>query len=227
MLRTILLCAGAYCIGSIPSGFLLVKLTRGVDVRQHGSHNVGAINVFRVGGKKLGIVTLIADVGKAVIVVVAASLVSSSPWVIAAAAMLALIGHAYSVWFYISEHRFSEGKSVASSLGALAGLAIIGAVGWWVPLAPLGIWIAGLLLPKLFTGRWWLFSPVTMTTAALVPVIVSLSHPHPAYIWMSAGLAILILIRHKNNIIRLLNGTEPHIGERVAVAQGSISPDKT
>jgi len=213
MLINFIILAAAYLIGSIPFGFLLVKLFRGVDVRDYGSNNVGAINVFRVGGKWLGALTLLFDIGKAVVVVVAASYLTSSPTLIAGAGMLALLGHAFSFWFYLSEHKFSEGKCVASSLGVLTGLAINGAVNWWVPVGPLAVWILGLITPKLLTRKWSRISPVTMTASSLIPVFVALSRPEAAYIWMSIGIAVLSLIRHKNNIRRLIAGQEPKIGE--------------
>ncbi len=216
MLQDIILLTAAYLIGSIPFGFLLVRLSRGIDVRNHGSNNVGAINVFRVGGPWLGSFTLVGDTGKAVVVVVVASSLASTPWIIAGCSMLVLMGHAFSFWFYLIEKRFSEGKCVASSLGVLTGLACTGAVAWWVPVAPLGIWLSGLLMPKLVTGRWSRISPVTMTASALIPVFVALSDPGLVYIWLSIGIAALILVRHKNNIRRLLAGEEPCIGQRTA-----------
>jgi len=214
MMKISILFISAYLIGSIPSGFLLVKLKRGVDVREYGSRNVGAINVFRVGGTSLGILTLVADIIKAVLVVLLASLISSAQWVTAVSAMLVLLGHAFSFWFYLYERRFSEGKCVASSLGVLVGLAIVKDVAWWVPVLPPCIWICGLLVPRYITGQWGRISPITMITAALIPVIVLLSRPDAVFIWLSVGMALIILIRHKNNIKRLLAGTEPRLGER-------------
>jgi glycerol-3-phosphate acyltransferase PlsY len=207
-----LLLIGAYLIGSVPSGYLLVRAFRGVDVRRFGSHNVGAINVFRIGGAKLGALTLLADTGKAVVVVLGAGLLSGEAWVTAATAFAVLLGHAFSLWFLLRERRFSEGKSVASGLGVLLGLAILGEVPWWVAAVPLGVWGAGLVLPRLLTGRWWCVSPATMAATLSIPLAVNLAHPAAPYRGLSVLMAALILARHRSNVQRLLAGTEPQLG---------------
>jgi glycerol-3-phosphate acyltransferase PlsY len=207
-----ILVLGAYVVGSVPSGYLLVRLFRGLDVRESGSHNVGAINVFRVGGVKLGVLTLVADVGKAMLVVLVAGALTDRPWIIAGTALAVLVGHAYSVWFDLKERRFSEGKSVASTLGVLTALAILGELPWPVVAAPLGVWAAGLLLPRLLTGRWWCISPATMAATLSIPLAVHFAHPVAAYQVLSILLCALVLARHKNNIRRLVAGTEPKLG---------------
>lgn len=208
----------AYLVGSIPSGYLLVRATRGLDVRDYGSHNVGATNVIRVGGVWLGLGTLLADLGKALGLVLLAAAVAPSPGIVAAAAFLALVGHAYSAWFWLRERRFSEGKSVASGLGGLIGLAVLGAWPWWVAAVPVGVWGIGLIGPRLVTGRWFWISPATMAATLSVPLTVWAAHPAAPYLALSAALAGLILVRHKNNIRRLRAGTEPRLGERPALA---------
>jgi len=204
----------AYLVGSIPSGYLLVRTLRRLDVRRYGSHNVGAINVFRVGGPWLGLGTLLADTGKALCMVVLASALGLSPWGIAVTGLIVMLGHAYSAWFYLREHRFSEGKSVASCLGVLIGWATVGALPWPAAATPLAVWIAALLAPRLLTGHWPCISPATMSATVSVPVVVALSHAGPAFATISAFMALLILVRHKHNIQRLLTGTEPRLGER-------------
>ncbi len=213
MLTTSVLCLLAYLVGSIPSGYLLVWATRRVDVRDHGSHNVGTINVFRVGGLWLGLVTLLADIGKALGIVLLAAAVTPSVWTVASAAFLVMVGHAYSAWFLLQERRFSEGKSVACALGVLLGLVILGALPWWVAVAPVGVWVAGLLGPRLLAGRWWPISPATMAATVAIPIAVWAARPAPAYLALAVAMAALILVRHKNNIRRLLAGTEPCAGQ--------------
>ncbi len=221
LLTTAGVCLGAYIAGSIPSGYLLVRALRKLDVREYGSHNVGAINVFRVGGAGLGFLTLLADTGKALLVVLVASAVAPSPWTVALAAFLVMVGHAYSAWFLLTERRFSEGKSVACCLGCLTGLAWVGAVPWYVLMVPLGVWAAGLLGPRVLTGRWYWISPATMAAAISVPLAVWAARPAAPYVTLAVAMAALVLVRHKNNIRRLLAGTEPRLGERASVGASS------
>jgi len=215
----------AYLVGSIPSGYLLVRAAKGLDVRRYGSHNVGAINVVRVGGARLGVATLCADVGKATGTLFVGKALALHSSVIAAAAFLVMVGHAYSIWFLLREGRFAEGKSVASGLGVMLGLAGIGVLPWPLALAPLGVWLCGLLLPRLVTGRWWHISPATMLATATMPIAVWIAHPASSYLVLSLAMAALILVRHKNNIKRLLSGTEPRLGERLANADGDCPPE--
>lgn len=217
MVTTSSLCLLAYLVGSIPSGYLLVRATCQRDVRDYGSHNVGAINVFRVGGLWPGLVTLLADMGKALGIVLLAGTVAPSVWTIACAAFLVMVGHAYSAWFLLQERRFSEGKSVACALGVLLGLVILGALPWWAVVAPVAVWVTGLLGPRLLTGRWYWISPATMAATVSIPLAVWAAHPATAYFSLSVGMAVLILLRHPNNIRRLLAGTEPRLGEPLSL----------
>jgi len=216
LLTTVGVCGAAYLVGSIPSGYLLVSALRKLDVRDYGSHNVGAINVFRVGGAGLGFLTLLADTGKALLVVLTVAAVVPSAWTVASAAFLVMLGHAYSTWFLLTERRFSEGKSVACCLGCLIGLAWVGAFPWYVPAAPVGVWAGGLLGPRVLTHRWYCISPATMAAAASVPLAVWAARPATPYVTLAVAMAALVLVRHKNNIKRLLAGTEPRLGQRAS-----------
>ncbi len=218
MVEAALVCIAAYLVGSIPSGYLLVRAFRGVDVRNYGSRNVGAINTLRVGGRWLGIATLIADIGKAFAVVLVTEFVGFPPWVVCLAAFSVMVGHACSAWFLLTERRLSEGKSVACLLGVLVGLACLGLWPWYVAVLPPALWIAGLVAPRLLTGRWWRISPVTMAAVVSAPVTVWLSGVRGAPLGLSIAMALLILVRHKNNIARLWKGTEPRLGERHSAA---------
>jgi len=214
----------AYLVGSIPSGYLLVRAARGLDVRRYGSHNIGAINVVRVGGPWLGLATLCADVGKAAVVVFVTRALALPAGVIAAAAFLVMAGHAYSIWFLLREGRCAEGKSVACALGVMLGLAGIDALPWHLALAPLGVWAFALVGPRLVSGRWWYISPATMLATTAMPVAVWAAHPASPYLILAVAMAALILARHKHNIARLLSGTEPRLGERLAYAGGGARP---
>lgn len=183
-------------------------------MRQFGSNNVGAINVFRVGGPWLGIVTLFCDSLKAVAVVMLASAITNTSWVIAVAAMLVLVGHAFSIYFYAKEGHFSEGKAVASGIGVYIGLTAEGVLPPWLVGATVALWLAVLTLPRLASGRWPCISPATMIATAATPLMVIAVCPQPAFEALSLAMAALVLYRHKNNLKRLVAGTEPRLGER-------------
>ncbi len=150
--------------------------------------------------------------------VVAAWLLSQPDGVISAVAFAVLVGHAFSFWLLLKDRKFSEGKCVATSLGVLVGLSICGVLSWWVPLTLLALWISGLVLPRLLFGRWWMISPITMSAATAIAVLVALARPAREYVLLGCAMSALILVRHKNNIARLLSGTEPRIGEKRSTA---------
>jgi len=224
-MMTALLLLLAYLVGSVPSGYVLVRLVRGCDVRGYGSHSSGAINVARVGGIGLGLATLAADVGKAMLVVVVLHELARPDSTVAAAAILVMVGHAWSVWLLIYDGRLAEGKSVACALGVMVGLAAVGVLPWGLALAPLGLWVVGLVTPRALTGRWYCISPVTMLASASIPVVVWAARSPAPYFVLSLSMAGLILIRHKNNIRRLIAGTEPRLGERLPEAESTSLRD--
>ena len=223
MVMSLVLVILAYLIGSIPCGYLLVGAAKGIDVRCHGSHSIGAINVCRVGGIWLGAVTLLADAGKALAVVLLAGATGSSPHTIACTAFAVMVGHAYSFWMVISERRFSEGKSVACALGVLTALSLLGALPWHVAAAPVGVWVVGLIMPRVLTGQWPPISPATMTAAISVPAFASVAQASQTYVVLAVAMSVLILVRHKSNIRRLLAGTEPRLTDRPSRAS-AVAP---
>jgi glycerol-3-phosphate acyltransferase PlsY len=212
------LCLLAYLAGSIPFGYLFVRAATGREVQTHGSHGTGAINAARVAGPWIGLATLAADAGKAAAVVLAAA-TAHRDVVTAAAAFLAVAGHVSSPWFAVSRRARAESKGVACALGVMLGLAGAGVLPWPPALLPLGLWLLGLVAPRLVTGRWYWVSPVTMGAALFIPVAVSLARPPAPYLVLSAAMAALILAKHKGNIARLRAGTEPRWGEKIALAE--------
>jgi len=193
---TIIALVLGYALGSIPFGLVLTRAAGLGDIRKIGSGNIGATNVLRTGNRPLALLTLILDGGKGA----AAALLARNlapPEVAgdaaAIAAVAAVLGHLYPVWL-----RFRGGKGVATTLGALLALA------WPVGLA---------------AGATWLVVAFVLRISSL-SALVSLALA-PAYAWFladprvamaAAGLALLVWIRHKDNIRRLLAGTEPRIG---------------
>ena len=195
-LQMILALALGYLLGSIPFGLLLSLLAGKGDIRQIGSGNIGATNVLRTGSKPLAALTLVLDCLKATAAILLADYLFE-PETAVFAATGALIGHLYPVWL-----GFHGGKGVATLLGILVGLQF-----WPAAIAYAIIWI-GLLLTLRIS------SVAGMTAALSAPVVAFIlqSRLFP----MLLGLAVLVLWKHRENILRLRRGTEPRIGRAKA-----------
>ena len=199
-MRILLILVIAYLIGSIPSGYLIVRATEGEDVRETGSGGTGATNVSRRAGRGAGILTLIVDVIKGIFVVFLAGLLSDGlfplkDWTIAFAGMFAILGHIFPVWL-----RFRGGKGVATALGV------------FLMIAPLVVVIALLVFAAIFalTRFVSLASLVAIASIALTILLLSLFDPLLLPFAIGAILsASLVILAHRANIQRLIAGTEP------------------
>ena len=198
-----LVAAGGYLLGSIPFGVILTRLVTGEDVRSIGSGNIGATNVLRTGRKDLALATLILDAGKGAAAYLAAqALFPDVPALAAIAGGAAFLGHLFPVWL-----GFKGGKGVATFFGLLLAAA----------------WPLGLL-----AGATWLLIAALLRMSPLAALLASAAAPIYALLPLALlGLpasapvaalalftAVLIWIRHHENIARLLKGTEPRIGAR-------------
>ncbi len=185
---------GGYLLGAIPFGVIATRLGGAGDVRAIGSGNIGATNVLRTGRRDLALITLLGDAGKgAVAVLIAGALFG--PTIAALAGGAAFLGHIFPVWL-----GFKGGKGVATFYG------ILFAVAWPVGLAAGAIWIA-------MAAVFRISSLAALTSAALTPLLFLLLHQSTTgRLWLSAGMAALIFLRHDANIRRLLKGDEPRIG---------------
>lgn len=189
LLTETLFLIGSYLLGSIPTGLLLAKAF-GVDIRTKGSGNIGATNVYRTIGKKVGILTLAGDCLKGLIPVLLAKNLGLPGIMVAAVALAAFLGHVYTVFL-----GFKGGKGVATALGVFLGV------------SPVSILIA-LGLFALVLYKWRYVSLASITAAALVPVVVALTNPRPELIAMSVVVASVVIYRHRENMARLRAGTE-------------------
>ncbi len=200
---------GSYLLGSIPFGYILVRVFQGIDVRSIGSGNIGATNVARTGGKGLAIATLVLDAFKGwlpvFLVLMLPGIPASGPaqlhTLATFAALIAVIGHMFPVWL-----GFKGGKGVATGLGvflALAPKAVLISVVLFLAIVAstryvsLGSILAAATFP---VALWWLERDV---------------FPGPA-LAMCAAVALLVIIRHHQNIGRLMAGTESRFGARKA-----------
>lgn len=189
---------GSYLLGAIPTSYLVCRLARGIDLRQTGSKNLGATNLYRVMGWGYAIPVALFDMFKGWFpVAVLGPAVSAHEWVPLAAGVTAVLGHMFSPFV-----RFRGGKGVATGAGVLLALAPLAI------LASLVIWAVTLKV----TGYVSLGS---ILAAALFPLMAELLHPErPSILWIEVGLALLIIWMHRANIRRLVSGTENRFGTR-------------
>ena len=187
----ILALAVGYLLGSIPFGLLLTRLSGKGDLRDIGSGNIGATNVLRTGAKGLAALTLLLDAAKGAVAVMIAQYYWPDGTYHAAAG--ALVGHLYPVWL-----KFRGGKGVATLLGVIAPLLPIAAIVYAL------LWVGMLLV-------WRISSVAGLIAVASAPVTAALIGER-ALFPMLVGFAILVIWKHRENIGRLINGTEPRIG---------------
>ncbi len=184
----------AYLLGAVPFGIVIARLFGLGDLRKIGSGNIGATNVLRTGNKTAAALTLVLDAGKAgIAVLIARALLAEDAAQLAGFA--AFLGHCFPVYL-----GFRGGKGVATFLGTLLAL-------WWpLGLATCAVWLA---IAKLFK-----ISSLSALVAAVMAPGLAWGFGHPDLVILSLLLGILVFFRHKENIIRLLNGTEPKIGAK-------------
>ena len=191
---------GGYLLGSIPFGVIATRLGGAGDIRQVGSGNIGATNVLRTGRKDLALITLIGDGAKGALAVGLAWLLfgradpENGALYAALAGGSAFIGHLFPVWL-----RFRGGKGVATFLGVMLATA------WPAGLLCCATWAAMAKFGKIS-------SLAALTAAALSPLYCFATHRTGPTLYLAAGMAVLVFIRHHENIRRLLNGSEPKIG---------------
>jgi glycerol-3-phosphate acyltransferase PlsY len=189
----------SYFLGAIPTSYLLSRLFAGIDLRQHGSRNLGATNLYRVLGWKYAIPAAIVDIAKGAIpVLVFAPQVSDSQLFALGCGVAAILGHVFSVFV-----GFKGGKGVATAAGVMLGL------------APLALAVSALVWALLV----WLTGYVSLgsiAAAAVLPLAVYLleDSTSPALLWIAAAIAAGVILLHRRNIQRLLKGTENRFGHR-------------
>ena len=182
-----------YLLGSIPFGLVLTRMAGLGDIRDIGSGNIGATNVLRTGRKGLALATFLGDALKGTVAILAARFFLGETAAMAAA-VGAFLGHVFPVWL-----GFKGGKGVATYIGILLGLA------WPAALAFCAVWVAMALVFRIS-------SLSALTASAVVPVGLWLSGMVSSVMALVLlALAALVWIRHKDNITRLLAGTEPRI----------------
>lgn len=191
LVLTMIICA--YLLGSISSAVLVCRVLHLPDPRAVGSHNPGATNVLRIGGKKAAIAVLLCDMLKGTIPVWGGYYLNIDPLMLGLVGIAACLGHMYPIFFH-----FKGGKGVATALGAIA---------------PIGLDLTGMVMAT------WIAVAVIFRYSSLAALITVLLTPFytwmvkPQYTLPVAMLCCLIVLRHQQNIKRLFTGTEPKVGE--------------
>jgi len=193
---------GSYLIGSIPSGLIIGKLRR-VDIREYGSGNIGTTNVLRTLGARYGALVLIADVFKGVIAVLLARYIIGSPMSEMTAGFAAVAGHDWSLFL-----KFKGGRGVATSLGGILPMAM------WAPLSA----VAGVVIfiALIALTRYVSLASIMGSLSAVVAMAVFMGMDRVPweYLVYIVVVVALIIFQHRDNISRLLSGTESKLGQK-------------
>lgn len=192
--QTIGAAVGCYLVGSLPFSYLVARLKR-IDIRQHGSGNVGATNVTRVVGVGYGVLALIGDVGKGIVAAWLTKLLSVPLWL----SGLAVVGHNWSVFL-----KFTGGKGVATTIGLLLVFS------WPTLLVTLALWVVTVLLTRYVAVG-------SMVALLLVPLVLYVFQA-PSVNWELVGLfgalGLMTVWQHRSNIQRILQGEESRVFKR-------------
>jgi glycerol-3-phosphate acyltransferase PlsY len=189
---TAALLIASYLLGSIPTSYILGRVVRGIDLRQHGSGNLGATNAFRVLGWRIAVPVLAVDVAKGWAPTYFFPLWdgrAAPEWALAYGAV-AVLGHVYSVWV-----GFRGGKGVATGAGVFLALAPAAL------LAAFAVWVLLVLATRIV-------SVASIAAALVVPVAVFVTQGSGPVLWLAVALAVFIVYAHRANVRRLLRGEE-------------------
>jgi len=202
MIEFVAVVIGSYLIGSVPSGLVIGKL-KGIDVREYGSGNIGTTNVLRTLGARYGAIVLIADVLKGVVAVLLARYIIETPTGEMAAGFAAVAGHDWSLFL-----KFKGGRGVATSLGGLLPMAMPAPLSGVVGLAVFVLVVLG--------SRYVSLASIVGSLSAVVAmaVFLGLGRVPWQYLVYIGVVVALIVYQHRDNISRLLSGTESKLGQK-------------
>ena len=191
--------AVGYVLGSVPVGLIVGRVAGGIDIRQYGSGKTGVTNVLRTVGARWGVVALIGDLAKGALPVVMALLISDEPYLRMTAGLAAAIGHDWPVFA-----GFQGGRGVATSFGAALAMSPIPAAA----LLPVGVGLVA------YTRIMSVMSVGMAPVLAIVFVVLAATGFHPwAYAVYAVIAAVMVIALHRENIERLIAGTEPRLGQ--------------
>jgi len=201
MIKIFFGCFLSYLLGAIPTAYIVGRIVNGIDIRQHGSGNVGATNTFRVLGKGPGLLVLVCDILKGLLAVVVISrflaVISLTAWILFG--LVAIIGHNWTVFL-----NFSGGKGIATSLGVLIGLTIQVPSFSMVLLITLSIWIILFIV-------FGFVSLASVAAAVALPIASAVTAQPKELVFLGLACCLFVVIRHRGNIRRLVLGQESRV----------------
>ena len=200
LLNILLVAVPSYLVGAIPASYIAGRIIKCIDLRDHGSGNLGAANTFRVLGTKAALPVLLFDIGKGFVAVRYFSAFGGESVAYAIlATFIVILGHNYSVFV-----RFSGGKGVGTAMGAFLALA------WQATIMCVLLWVVVLLVSRIVSVAS-IVGAVFLPVAILVSDRVFGSDTHLAVLILSVAIAGLVIYKHRSNIVRLREGSERRI----------------
>jgi glycerol-3-phosphate acyltransferase PlsY len=196
---------GSYLAGGIPFSYIAGRATRGIDLREHGSGNLGASNTYRILGGRVALIVLLLDIAKGLVPVLIAARFDApgaAPVHALAATAGAILGHLFSPYL-----RFSGGKGIATSAGAFAGLA---------PLAfacALAVFLIAFAARRI-VSLGSLLAAITLPLAVFVLAKSGVAPAHASVLGVTVLVMLVVIVKHRGNIRRLMDGTEPALARR-------------
>lgn len=198
MLPEVIAIVVSYLLGSVSFSILFARWLRKIDIRQHGSGNAGATNTLRVLGKGPAAAVFLLDIAKGIAAVALGQAIAGEQgsWLAVLCGLASIAGHNWPIFF-----RFKGGKGIATTVGAL------------IYMAPLPVVAAGIVAIVVIVITRYV-SLGSMVFAVLVPIILGLADEIGPVFWGAVILALLAILRHRKNIVKLLNGTENKLGAK-------------
>lgn len=202
-------------LGSLPAGYLAGRRLRGLDIRRLSPHNLGLGTVAEAAGTPtLALVTAL-DLLKGALAVVVAHVLSGADWTLALSSAGVIAGHAYAPLRWLAPRATTRMKGVAVAMGTLVALAAIGAIPWAVIAICLGVAAGVLAIPRVIYHRWGYLSLAAVLGAVSLPVALWLLGGRAPYVVLGAAYALLTIWNHKEHLLRIADGIEPRLGERL------------
>ncbi|QHW34921.1 glycerol-3-phosphate 1-O-acyltransferase PlsY [Paenibacillus rhizovicinus] len=197
MVVTVLTVLISYLLGSVSFSILIAKWVKGIDIRNYGSGNAGATNTLRVLGKGPGIAVFLLDIAKGIVAVILGIYAAGGDWGPALCGLAAIAGHNWPVWF-----GFKGGKGIATTVGVMASLAIVPTL------------VAGVVaIVSIAITRF--VSLGSLIFALLVPIFIwNFGDKPQSYVWAALVICLLAFVRHRTNIVKLMQGKENKLGAR-------------